>query len=71
MSRYVYDSGALIAIDRSRDSARSTLTERGSPAGDHIMVPAPVAAQVVRDPQAPGPVNAHPPELRHHPLRAE
>jgi predicted nucleic acid-binding protein len=45
---YVYDRGALIAIDTRRDDAAvrrhlSRLTAR-----DHIMVPAPVAAQVVR-----------------------
>jgi predicted nucleic acid-binding protein len=47
----VYDSGALIAIDSRRDDAAvqrhlSRLTAR-----DHIVVPAPVAAQVARDPR--------------------
>ncbi len=51
MEQVVYDSGALIAIDRSRDDRRSGVTRGGWPSGDHIMVPAPVAAQVVRDPR--------------------
>jgi predicted nucleic acid-binding protein len=46
---YVYDSGALIAIDRSRDNEQVRSHQRRLAGGDHIMVPAPVAAQVVRD----------------------
>jgi hypothetical protein len=47
---YVYDSGALIAIDRSRDRAQVTSHQERLIAGDRIIVPAPVAAQVVRRP---------------------
>lgn len=47
---YVYDSGALIAIDRSRDSAQVTSHQERLVARDRIIVPAPVAAQVVRRP---------------------
>jgi len=47
---YVYDSGALIAIDRSRDSAQVAGHQERLVAGDRIIVPAPVAAQVVRRP---------------------
>jgi predicted nucleic acid-binding protein len=47
---YVYDSGALIGIDRSRDSAQVTSHQERLIAGDRILVPAPVAAQVVRRP---------------------
>jgi hypothetical protein len=46
---YVYDSGALIAID-SRNIEQIDGHERRLAAGDHIIVPAPVAAQVVRNP---------------------
>lgn len=49
MRNYVYDSGALIAIDRSRDNEQVRSHQRRLAGGDHIMVPAPVAAQVVRD----------------------
>lgn len=49
MRNYVYDSGALIAIDRSRDTEQVRSHQRRLAGGDHIMVPAPVAAQVVRD----------------------
>ena len=50
MRAFVYDSGALIAIDR-RDSAQferhlQRLTRR-----NQVIVPAPVAAQVIRDPR--------------------
>ena len=51
MEQVLYDSGALIAIGRSRDSIRIDDHQRRLARGDHIMVPAPVAAQVVRDPQ--------------------
>jgi predicted nucleic acid-binding protein len=47
---YVYDSGALIAIDRGRATAQVTSHQERLAAGDHIIVPAPVAAQVVRRP---------------------
>jgi predicted nucleic acid-binding protein len=47
---YVYDSGALIAIDRSRESAQVTSHQERLVARDRILVPAPVAAQVVRRP---------------------
>jgi hypothetical protein len=47
---YVYDAGALVAIDKRRDDAleRHQIRLAG---GDRIIVPAPVAAQVVRDPR--------------------
>ncbi len=48
--RYVYDSGALIAIDK-RDAAVLRRHETRLRALDHIIVPAPVAARVVRDPR--------------------
>ena len=48
--KYVYDSGALIAIERSRDSTQITSHEERLAARDQIIVPAPVAAQVVRHP---------------------
>lgn len=48
--KYVYDSGALIAIERSHDSAQVTSHEERLAARDQIIVPAPVAAQVVRRP---------------------
>ena len=50
MRRYVYDSGALIAIGE-RDAAALRRHESRLPERDHIIVPAPVAAQVVRDPR--------------------
>ncbi len=50
MRDYVYGSGALIAID-SRDDAAVRRHLNRLTARDHIMVPAPVAAQVVRDPR--------------------
>lgn len=49
MRNYVYDSGALIAIDRSHDNEQVRSHQKRLAGGDHIMVPAPVAAQVVRD----------------------
>jgi predicted nucleic acid-binding protein len=48
---YVYDSGALIAIDGHRDDAAVRRHLNRLTARDHIMVPAPVAAQVVRNPR--------------------
>ncbi|MGO9218314.1 MAG: PIN domain-containing protein [Streptosporangiaceae bacterium] len=48
--KYVYDSGALIAIERSRDSTQVTSHEERLAARDQIIVPAPAAAQVVRHP---------------------
>ncbi len=48
--KYVYDSGALTAIERSRDSTQVTSHEERLAARDQIIVPAPVAAQVVRRP---------------------
>ena len=47
---YVYDAGALAAIGRSREDALRR-HERRLAKGDRIIVPAPVAAQVVRDPR--------------------
>lgn len=49
MEQVVYDSGALIAIDRCTDLSLRRHQRRISE-GDHIIVPAPVAAQVIRDP---------------------
>jgi predicted nucleic acid-binding protein len=46
----VYDAGALIAIDKSRDDTLQRHQTRLA-GGDRIIVPAPVAAQVVRDPR--------------------
>jgi len=47
---YVYDAGTLVAIDKRHDEVlrdhQSRLAE-----GDTIIIPAPVAAQVVRNPQ--------------------
>jgi predicted nucleic acid-binding protein len=48
--RYVYDSGALIAIDK-REAAALRRHETRLYELDHVIVPAPVAAQVVRDPR--------------------
>ena len=48
--RYVYDSGALIAIDK-RDAAALRRHESRLGRGHEVIVPAPVAAQVVRDPR--------------------
>jgi len=47
---YVYDSGALISVD-SRESDQLVSHKKRLALGDRIIVPAPVAAQVVRDPQ--------------------
>jgi predicted nucleic acid-binding protein len=49
MEQVVYDSGALIAIDRRNDLSLRR-HQRRIVKRDHIMVPAPVAAQVIRDP---------------------
>lgn len=50
MRRYVYDSGALIALDsRHADATRRHQVRLA--AQDRIFVPAPVAAQVVREPR--------------------
>jgi predicted nucleic acid-binding protein len=51
MRDYVYDSRALIAIDTRRDDAAVQRHLHRLMARDHIMVPAPVAAQVIRDPR--------------------
>ena len=71
MEQVLYDSGALIAIGRSHNSAKVEDHLVRLDRGDHIIVPAPVAAQVMRDPQSSGPVNDHSSELRHRPLRGE
>jgi hypothetical protein len=47
----VYDSGALIAIDSHHASGQLDDHQTRLGDGDHIIVPAPVAAQVVRDPR--------------------
>ena len=47
--QYVYDAGVLVAIDKSQ-SAVIRRHERRLGKGDKIVIPAPVAAQVVRDP---------------------
>lgn len=49
MEQVVYDSGALIAIDRRNDLSLRR-HQRRIVQRDRIMVPAPVAAQVIRDP---------------------
>lgn len=49
MEQVVYGSGALIAIDRRNDLSLRR-HQRRIVKRDHIMVPAPVAAQVIRDP---------------------
>ena len=50
MRHVVYDSGALIAIDSGNDLSFRRHLNRIT-ARDHVIVPAPVAAQVVRDPR--------------------
>src|SRR5262245_42786891 len=50
MRSYVYDAGALVAIDKKRDDALQRHQTRLA-GGDRIIVPAPVAAEVVRDPR--------------------
>jgi predicted nucleic acid-binding protein len=47
----VYDSGALIAIDTRRGDAAVQHHLDRLRSRDHIVVPAPVAAQVIRDPR--------------------
>jgi predicted nucleic acid-binding protein len=51
LREWVYDSGALIAVDSrpATGQLEDHLTRLAD--GDHIIVPAPVAAQVVRDPR--------------------
>lgn len=49
MRQYVYDSGALIAIERPGKALQDH--ERRIGRGNQILVPAPVAAQVVREPR--------------------
>jgi predicted nucleic acid-binding protein len=50
MEQVLYDSGALIAIDSGNElSFRRHLSRMA--ARNHVMVPAPVVAQVVRDPR--------------------
>ena len=51
MREYVYDSGALIAIDSRHDTEQLEEHQKRLARGHHIIVPAPVAAQVVRDPR--------------------
>jgi predicted nucleic acid-binding protein len=51
LREFVYDSGALITIDGSRDIAEVSDHKKRLARGNHIIVPAPVAAQVVRDPR--------------------
>ncbi len=48
--RYVYDSGALIAIDKGNVAALRRHETRLNEL-DQVIVPTPVAAQVVRDPR--------------------
>jgi predicted nucleic acid-binding protein len=48
--RYVYDSGALIAIDKGNRAALRRHETRLDEL-DQVIVPTPVAAQVVRDPR--------------------
>jgi hypothetical protein len=47
----VYDSGPLVAIDSRRDSEQLEDHQKRLARGHRIIVPAPVAAQVVRDPR--------------------
>ena len=51
MEQVLYDSGALISIGRSHNSAKVEDHLVRLDRGDHIIVPAPVAAQVIRDPR--------------------
>ena len=50
MEQVLYDSGALIAIGRSHNSAKVEDHLVRLDRGDHIIVPAPVAAQVIARP---------------------
>jgi len=47
---YVYDAGTLVAIDKRHDAVLRDHQARLA-GGDNIIVPAPVAAHVVRNPQ--------------------
>jgi predicted nucleic acid-binding protein len=51
LREWVYDSGALIAIDSRHASGQLDDHQTRLGDGDRIIVPAPVAAQVVRDPR--------------------
>ena len=50
MEQVVYDSGALIAIDSGDELSFRRHLSRMT-ARDHVIVPAPIAAQVIRDPR--------------------
>ncbi|SRR5581483_9946630 len=50
MKQYVYDSGALIAIDSRRDSVPLQRHSALLASGYKVIVPAPVASQVLREP---------------------
>jgi predicted nucleic acid-binding protein len=49
--QFVYDSGALRAIDAHHDTAQVTNHRQRLARQHRVIVPAPVAAQVVRDPR--------------------
>jgi predicted nucleic acid-binding protein len=49
--QFVYDSGALLAIDTHRGTAQVSNHQRRLARQHRIIVPAPVAAQAVRDPR--------------------
>ena len=51
MRHVVYDSGALIAIESRRDDLSLRRHQKRIAQREHVIVPAPVAAQVVRDPR--------------------
>jgi hypothetical protein len=51
MRHVVYDAGALIAMDRRRDDLSLRRHQGRIIQREHVIVPAPAAAQVVRDPQ--------------------
>jgi predicted nucleic acid-binding protein len=51
MRHVVYDTGALIAVDRRRDDLSLRRHQRRIIQREKVIVPAPVAAQVVRDPR--------------------
>jgi len=51
LREFVYDSGALIAIDSLRDGESLNEHKKRLVHGHRIIVPAPVAAQVVRNPR--------------------
>jgi len=50
MEQVVYDSGALIAMDRTHNDLSLRRHHKRISQGTHVLVPAPVAAQVIRDP---------------------